>query len=98
MHGIFVGEIQALEGAGRTCWDFETGDGREDAPFALKLDMGSSPRCANGRLYRPGGGGFPRASTCATVVVCTGGWSPAPPSSGDSSGRRWGMSTATRSR
>ena len=22
MHGIFVGEIQALEGAGRTCWDF----------------------------------------------------------------------------
>ena len=25
MHGIFVGEIQALEGAGRTCWDFEVG-------------------------------------------------------------------------
>ncbi|CAB4873200.1 unannotated protein [freshwater metagenome] len=39
MHGIFVGEIQALEGAGRTCWDFETGDGREQAPFAMKLDM-----------------------------------------------------------
>jgi uncharacterized ferritin-like protein (DUF455 family) len=39
MHGIFVGEIQALEGAGRTCWDFDTGDGREEAPFALKLDM-----------------------------------------------------------
>ena len=39
MHSIFVGEIQALEGAGRTCWDFETGDGPEDAPFALKLDM-----------------------------------------------------------
>jgi uncharacterized ferritin-like protein (DUF455 family) len=39
MHGIFVGEIQALEGAGRTCWDFDTGDGREDAPFLLKLDM-----------------------------------------------------------
>ena len=39
MHGIFVGEIQALEGAGRTCWDFATGEGREDAPFALKLDM-----------------------------------------------------------
>jgi len=39
MHGIFVGEIQALEGAGRTCWDFETGKGREDAPFELKLDM-----------------------------------------------------------
>jgi uncharacterized ferritin-like protein (DUF455 family) len=39
MHGIFVGEIQALEGAGRTCWDFDTGDGRDEAPFALKLDM-----------------------------------------------------------
>ncbi len=39
MHGIFVGEIQALEGAGRTCWDFDTGDGRDQAPFALKLDM-----------------------------------------------------------
>jgi uncharacterized ferritin-like protein (DUF455 family) len=39
MHGIFVGEIQALEGAGRTCFDFDTGDGREQAPFALKLDM-----------------------------------------------------------
>ena len=35
MHGIFVGEIQALEGAGRTCFDFD----EEDAPFALKLDM-----------------------------------------------------------
>src|SRR6184192_1445160 len=39
MHGIFVGEIQALEGAGRTCWDFDTGDGRDEAPFQLKLDM-----------------------------------------------------------
>ncbi len=39
MHGIFVGEIQALEGAGRTCFDFDTGDGREHAPFAMKLDM-----------------------------------------------------------
>ena len=35
MHGIFVGEIQALEGAGRTCFDFDD----EDAPFQLKLDM-----------------------------------------------------------
>jgi uncharacterized ferritin-like protein (DUF455 family) len=35
MHGIFVGEIQALEGAGRTCWDFSL----DEAPFALKLDM-----------------------------------------------------------
>ena len=44
MHGIFVGEIQALEGAGRTCYDFETqssvGTNDEMAvPFALKLDM-----------------------------------------------------------
>jgi uncharacterized ferritin-like protein (DUF455 family) len=49
MHGIFVGEIQALEGAGRTCWDFDTAgvdgasaDAATDAsavPFALKLDM-----------------------------------------------------------
>ena len=39
MHGILVGEIQALEGAGRTCFDFDTGDGREQAPFAMKLDM-----------------------------------------------------------
>jgi len=39
MHGIFVGEIQALEGAGRTCWDFEVGKGPEEVPFELKLDM-----------------------------------------------------------
>jgi uncharacterized ferritin-like protein (DUF455 family) len=35
MHGIFMGEIQALEGAGRTAYDFDN----EQAPFALKLDM-----------------------------------------------------------
>jgi uncharacterized ferritin-like protein (DUF455 family) len=39
MHGIFVGEIQALEGAGRTCWDFEVGKGEDKVPFELKLDM-----------------------------------------------------------
>jgi uncharacterized ferritin-like protein (DUF455 family) len=39
MHGIFVGEIQALEVAGRTCWDFPTGTGTDEAPFELKLDM-----------------------------------------------------------
>ena len=40
MHGIFVGEIQALEVAGRTCWDFPTGkDSASQAPFELKLDM-----------------------------------------------------------
>jgi uncharacterized ferritin-like protein (DUF455 family) len=35
MHTIFMGEIQALEGAGRTAWDFDD----EEAPFALRLDM-----------------------------------------------------------
>jgi uncharacterized ferritin-like protein (DUF455 family) len=39
MHGIFVGEIQALEGAGRTVWDFEVGTGPDEVPFELKLDM-----------------------------------------------------------
>jgi uncharacterized ferritin-like protein (DUF455 family) len=40
MHGIMVGEIQALEGAGRTAHDFAEGDGTDDTiPFALKLDM-----------------------------------------------------------
>jgi uncharacterized ferritin-like protein (DUF455 family) len=35
MHGIFVGEIQALEGAGRTTFDFDD----DEVPFQLKLDM-----------------------------------------------------------
>ena len=39
MHGIFVGEIQALEGAGRTCWDFDIGAADDQVPFELKLDM-----------------------------------------------------------
>jgi len=39
MHGIFMGEIQALEGAGRTCYDFEVGTGSDEVPYALKLDM-----------------------------------------------------------
>jgi uncharacterized ferritin-like protein (DUF455 family) len=39
MHGIFMGEVQALEGAGRTCWDFDTGSAPDEAPFLLKLDM-----------------------------------------------------------
>ena len=45
MHGIFVGEIQALEGAGRTCHDFTTSSGSsttsdpDSVPFALKMDM-----------------------------------------------------------
>ncbi|MHB1855268.1 MAG: DUF455 family protein [Acidimicrobiales bacterium] len=36
MHGIFVGEIQALEGAGRTAFDF---DSPGEVPYELKLDM-----------------------------------------------------------
>jgi uncharacterized ferritin-like protein (DUF455 family) len=39
MHAIFTGEIQALEGAGRTCYDFEIGTGSDEVPFELKLDM-----------------------------------------------------------
>ena len=39
MHGIFTGEIQALEGAGRTCWDFDIGTCSDEVPFELKLDM-----------------------------------------------------------
>ena len=39
MHGIFTGEIQALEGAGRTCWDFDLGSGDREVPFELKPDM-----------------------------------------------------------
>ena len=39
MHGIFVGEVQALEGAGRTCFDFDVGDGATETPYELKLDM-----------------------------------------------------------
>ena len=43
MHGIFMGEVQALEAAGRTCFDFETSEAAttesDKAPFALKLDM-----------------------------------------------------------
>src|SRR5664279_5335984 len=45
MHGIFVGEIQALEGAGRTCYDFDD----ETAPFQLKLDM--ARQCWDCLLY-----------------------------------------------
>ena len=39
MHSIFVGEVQALEGAGRTCYDFDTGSGPDEVPYQLKLDM-----------------------------------------------------------
>jgi uncharacterized ferritin-like protein (DUF455 family) len=39
MHGIFTGEIQALEGAGRTCFDYDVGSGPDEVPFQLKLDM-----------------------------------------------------------
>ena len=36
MHGIFMGEMQALEGAGRSCWDFTDDD---DLPWKFQLDM-----------------------------------------------------------
>ena len=35
MHGIFVGEIQALEGAGRSAFDYTT----DETPLSMKLDM-----------------------------------------------------------
>ena len=55
MHGIFVGEIQALEGAGRTCHDFDTSPAGaastpDTVPFALKLDMAG--RRGRGRMSR----------------------------------------------
>jgi uncharacterized ferritin-like protein (DUF455 family) len=36
MHGIFMGEVQALEGAGRSCWDFTDDDA---LPWKFQLDM-----------------------------------------------------------
>lgn len=36
MHGIFMGEIQALEGAGRSCWDFTD---NPELPWKFQLDM-----------------------------------------------------------
>ena len=33
LHGIFVGELQALEGAGRSLWDFP------ESPWAFKMNM-----------------------------------------------------------
>jgi len=49
MHGIFTGEIQALEGAGRTCWDFNTENtarkrgGSDDATEAPAADAPEVP-------------------------------------------------------
>src|SRR5882762_2849036 len=39
MHGIFVGEIQALEGAGRTCYDFDD----DEAPFLYAAACNPDP-------------------------------------------------------
>ncbi len=36
MHGIFMGEMQALEAAGRSAWDFTDDD---DLPWQFQLDM-----------------------------------------------------------
>ena len=41
MHGIFVGEIQALEGAGRTCWDFD--DRRRRRRGAVRAEARHGP-------------------------------------------------------
>ncbi len=46
MHGIFVGEIQALEGAGRTCHDFRTqGDQARRAQDATDDNTGTAAEC-----------------------------------------------------
>jgi hypothetical protein len=48
MHGIFVGEIQALEGAGRTCHDFRTqGDQARRAQDATGGDTGLAADCTD---------------------------------------------------
>ncbi len=36
MHGIFMGEMQALEAAGRSCWDYVD---NEELPWQFQLDM-----------------------------------------------------------
>ncbi len=36
MHGIFMGELQALEGAGRSCWDYVDDDA---LPWKFQFDM-----------------------------------------------------------
>jgi len=36
MHGIFMGEMQALEAAGRSAWDFQD---NEELPWEFQLDM-----------------------------------------------------------
>jgi hypothetical protein len=48
MHGIFVGEIQALEGAGRTCHDFRTqGDQARRAQDATDGNTGTAVECTD---------------------------------------------------
>jgi hypothetical protein len=48
MHGIFVGEIQALEGAGRTCHDFRTqGDQARRAQDATGDNTGTAADCTD---------------------------------------------------
>src|SRR5256885_16258418 len=49
MHGIFVGEIQALEGAGRTAYDYES---PAEVPYELKLDMARSEERRVGKECR----------------------------------------------
>jgi uncharacterized ferritin-like protein (DUF455 family) len=48
MHGIFVGEIQALEGAGRTCHDFRTqGDSAHRSNDEAATGDGSAAGCTD---------------------------------------------------
>jgi hypothetical protein len=50
MHGIFTGEIQALEGAGRTCWDFEVGPGAVMPGLAMIQASATSAGVAPSRI------------------------------------------------
>jgi len=45
MHGIFVGEIQALEGAGRTCHDFAVSNVPGTGPTGADSDPATGTRC-----------------------------------------------------
>jgi len=52
MHSIFVGEIQALEGAGRTCWDFETGsEAANRGNGRLRPDRADAPDAARALMH-----------------------------------------------
>ena len=83
MHGIFVGEIQALEGAGRTCFDFDDDRGavpaqaRHGAPVlgrvAALRDLGEARRPhghRDRRVHRVARSCSPRRATPTRSCAC----------------------------